>query len=488
MSLDRQTVLLIAGSLFCAAALAAATVTSMQLAGALVLVAAVLALFHSSRSAGLIALWVLWLAAPCIRRIFGLIDGYVSADPLALAPFVATAGVAVLEFTRVGLSPRVRGVLFAALLGLALGVPAAVAEPRAGLFGLAAYGSAVLCVVVGYGEGPAVSEGFTLRRVLFATTPVIAVYGVLQYFAPLPRWDEQWLDTVQIVSIGAPEEGHIRVFSTLNSPATLAVVLSVAILFIVSSRRLSAVRSVLLVMAITCLALTFVRSAVVGLVAGLVGLAVATRGRATARVVGLLVATAIPVLVLSAVSSTGDAIVGRVTTLGSLGSDVSADERLETTSALVPEAATTPLGHGIGSAGEAVTLRESGGLRVTDSGYLALLWQVGPVGFLVLVGAAVAAVTMLARARLEAVEQVELKGLLMTGLVMLLVVALGIDVFYGVSGAIFWYLIGKALWLADHARTGELAGQTQMMDRPSRAGTAPPQPAGVGITDLGSSR
>ncbi len=95
---------------------------------------------------------------------------------------------------------------------------------------------------------------------------------------------------------------------------------------------------------------------------------------------------------------------------------------------------------------------------------------------------------MLARARLEAVEQVELKGLLMTGLVMLLVVALGIDVFYGVSGAIFWYLIGKALWLADHARTGELAGQTQMMDRPSRAGTAPPQPAGVGITDLGSSR
>lgn len=486
MALDRQTVLLLGGSLLSALALAAATVSSMQLAGALVLVSGVLVLFRSSRSAGLIALWVLWLVAPGIRRIFGLVDGYVSADPLALAPFVATAGVAVLELTRVSLSPRTRNVLAAALFGVAIGVPAAVAEPRAGLFGLAAYGSAVLCVAVGYREGPAVGAGFTLRRVLFATVPLISVYGVLQYFVPLTQWDEQWLDTVDIVSIGAPEEGHIRVFSTLNSPATLAVVLSVTVLFVVSSRRLSALRSILLVLAITCLALTFVRSAVVGLVGGLIGLAIATRGQATTRVVVLLVAIAVPVAALSAVSSTGDAIIERVTTLGELGNDVSADARLQTTSELVPEAATTPLGHGLGSAGEAVTLREGGGLRVTDSGYLALLWQVGPVGFLLLVGAAVAGVAMLARARLVAAEQIELKAVLMSGLAMLLVVALGVDIFYGVTGAIFWYLVGKGLWLADHARASATAERTSMIDLASRTGAAAPQPAHVGVADLRS--
>lgn len=479
MALYRQSALLFGVSLLSAVVLAAVTVYSLQLACGLVLVAAVLVLFHSSRSTGLIALWVLWLAAPGIRRIFGLIDGYVSADPLSLAPFVATAGVALLELMRVGLSARVRGVLIVAMLGLALGLPAAFAEPQAGLFGLAAYGSAVLCIVLGYGEGAAVGQGFTLRRALFAATPLVALYGILQYFLPPTSWDERWLETVNFVSLEAPEPGHIRIFSTLNSPATLAVVLSLAVLFIVASRRLSVMRSVMLVVLITGIALTFVRSALVGLVGGLIGLAIATRGRVTARIAVLLVATAIPVAALSAVSPTGKAIIDRVATLGSPEKDVSADARLEKTSVLLPEAAATPLGHGLGSAGEAVALRKSGGLRTADNGYLALLWQVGPLGFLLLVGAALTAVSMLVRARPAAADHFEFKALLMSGLAMLLVLGLGVDVFYGVSGALFWYLVGKALWLVDRAQAPDAALLQEGLPDPHPPTPSVPAPAGA---------
>ncbi|MDQ3632424.1 MAG: O-antigen ligase family protein, partial [Actinomycetota bacterium] len=451
------------GSLAGAVMVAVMTVYSMQLACAVVLVGTVVVVFRSSRTAGLIALWLLWLASPFIRRVFGLVDGYISADPLALAPFAATAGVALLELSRVELSRRVRGVLVVALLGLSLGIPASVANPEAGLFALAAYASAVLCLVLGYGEGAETASAFTLRRALIIATPVIAVYGILQYFLPLSNWDQTWVDTVELASIGAPEEGHIRVFSTLNSPGTLAIVLALAVLLIVHAERMSAKQSVILVLLLTCLALTFVRSAVVGLVCGLIGLGIATRGRATPRIVGLLVAAALAVVVLSAFSSTGDAVIDRVATLGSLEDDVSAEERVETPIALLPEAATSPFGHGLGSAGEATKLTASGGLRSIDNAYLTLMWQLGPVGMLLLAGAVVAAFGMVARARMVAAEPLEQKGLLISGLVLLLVLALGVDIFYGVSGAIFWYLLGKALWLAESAPAPSAAAYPESM-------------------------
>lgn len=487
MVIDRHAAPRVGGSLAAAALLAGVTVVSMQLACAIVLVGAVIAVFACSRTSGLIALWMLWLTAPLIRRVFGLIDGYIGADPLALAPFVATAAVAVLQLMRTPLTRRTALVLGAALFGLALGVPAAIAEPRAGIFGLAAYGSAVVCIVLGYGEGAAAGSGFTLRRALFLATPLIAVYGILQYFLPLTEWDERWLSTVDIASIGAPEEDHIRIFATLNSPATLAVVLAIAVLFAMSSGRLSLARTGLIALLMTALGLTFVRSAIVALVGGLVGLAVATRGRAAARIAVLLLATAVPVLVLSTVSPTGQAIVDRVATLGALEGDVSADARVQTPLELLPEAVGQPLGHGLGSAGEATKLRDSGGLRFTDNGYLAMIWQLGPVGFLLVIGSAVAAVAMLARTRPPAGGHRELKGLLMSGLVLLLVLAFGGDIFYGASGAIFWYIVGKALWLADRAPVALAIGASPGVTASLPAGPLHPAPAGAVFARAGAS-
>ena len=46
-----------------------------------------------------------------------------------------------------------------------------------------------------------------------------------------------------------------------------------------------------------------------------------------------------------------------------------------------------PLGHGLGTAGEASKLSGNTALRAPDNGYLALMYQVGPIGFLLVLAA-----------------------------------------------------------------------------------------------------
>ncbi len=441
------------------------TVLSLQAAAAIVLVVGVLALWSRSRVAGVTALWLLWVLTPGLRRVFALVGAYPPADPLSLAPVLATGGIAVLEFARADLSLRARRVVALAMLGFCFGLPAAVANPQAGLFGLAAYGSGVAAFVIGYAERADRGGGFTLRRVLLVAGPLLALYGILQYFLPLTAWDSLWLETVDVRSFEAPEEDHVRVFSTLNAPQPFATVLAIALIFIFASRRLSPQPLLIAAIVAFALALTYVRSALVALVFALVVLVLVTRGRAMPRVAAIVATCVVTVLALSPVSSTADAVLERATSLGELESDISADARSETAGELFPIAFSTPLGHGLGSAGEATKLSGVDRLRFPDNGYLAAVWQVGPVGFLLIVGAILWGIAAAARARVSGPARSELRALILATLALLLAYAAGSDVFYGVSGAIFWYLLGKGMWLADDAQARRRVGG-------QRAGTA----------------
>ena len=74
---------------------------SVQAACAFVLVSLVIALHQYDRRWGIFAMFALWFLAPGLRRVLGLITGYVENDPLSLAPFVATAAIAALELVQV---------------------------------------------------------------------------------------------------------------------------------------------------------------------------------------------------------------------------------------------------------------------------------------------------------------------------------------------------------------------------------------------------
>jgi putative inorganic carbon (HCO3(-)) transporter len=420
------------------------TMRQLQLGCAVALLTLTVGLYLWDRRAGLACVWLLWLLSPWIRRLFGLAGPYVSADPLAVAPFLATGAVAALELTRARLSPTAKRVLVLAGLGYAVGIPAGIGAPEALGFALFAYLAAVSAFGIGYGEPPGHGR-LTLPTLLVTAMPIISVYGLLQYFSPLPQWDAVWLETVgdTLNSIGSPEDGRIRIFATLNAPGTLGLVLGMTALCLLGLRRFNPIHLVSLVLVLAALALTYVRSAWVALIVALLVLLFASRGRAVGRIVVVIGLIALAVIGLAGRSPAGEAVVGRFNTLGNTSSDTSAQARIATPTELVPQAVAQPLGSGLGSAGEATRLGAGSGLRNTDNAWLSLLVQVGPFGFVLVAAAATIGVRRALRTMRRSHDATDV---LVVGLLaFLFVAALTGDTFYGLSGAITWYLLGTAV-------------------------------------------
>jgi putative inorganic carbon (HCO3(-)) transporter len=371
-----------------------------------------------------------------------------AADPLSLLPFVGTGLLALLEMRRARLGTAAGRTLGLAAFGFLLGVPhGLVSDPIAFGFGSAAYAAGLSALVLGWVDAQERGGALSLPRVLAVTAVPIAAYGIVQYFLPLTAWDSNWVETAGLGSIGAPQEDKIRVFSTLNSPGTLAAVLALAILFALPERGRPLLRTAVLSVLTFALALTFVRSIWLSLVVALLVYAAAARGRAAGKIVAVVAMFLVLVLVVGGSHPTTRAFTERVTSLGDLEGDVSAQERLQFTEELLPTALQQPLGAGIGQAGLALRLEESSdsaSLTNTDNGYLALLYQLGPPGFLlVLIAMGAGAAAALRSARRPGEGRPE-RCAVLAALVMLLIAESSSDALFGITGAVFWYLAGAA--------------------------------------------
>lgn len=442
-----------AGAVLGGALLGACIAISPQLGCAVAVVLVVLLLFVASPSAGLLALWAVWLLTPGLRRVLGLVEPSVTADPLSAAPFVATAALAAVQIARARLEPDTGRVLLLALAGLAVGVPAgAVAGPSAMLYGLVAYGGAVLAFVLGRSEAAGSMHDVSLHRALAVAVPALALYAIAQYFLPLAAWDSHWLASVDFTSIGAPEEGHIRVFSTLNAPGTLAAVLGVSLLCALAADRPGVWTLAGAALAAAALALTYVRGAWIALAVAAIVIALLGRTRASRLMFGAGVVLVGAALVVGPATPTTAAFAERLQTFGTLETDTSATERVATPLQLLPEALTRPLGHGLGSAGEATRLGPESELVAPDNGYLSLLYQLGPAGVLLVLAAAAIPLSAIARHVIAGgARDPESILLLATGVFLLVLLFTG-DIFYGVTGVVFWFLLGRALTVSQAVR------------------------------------
>ncbi len=426
----------------------AMTVKSAQLAVAGTLLLLLFAIRVESRSAGLATLWLFWLLIPGIRRVVDLISAAPAADPLSLLPFVATGLLAVMELRENRLSPRARKYLGLASLGFLIGVPVGLTvDPAATTFAATAYLAGLSAFVIGWGDEVRPGSGPTLERTLLVALVPLALYGIAQYFWPLTAWDDNWVTSTDLGSIQAPQEGHIRIFSTLNSPFTFAILLAVGLVLSVSMRKRFSSALLYMLPLLVALALTFVRSAWLSLVIGLIVYAAAAKGRAAGKTVAIILVSLVAIVVLGGSNPTTKAFTDRITSLGD-PEDLSAKERLETTNRLLPESIKKPLGAGLGQAGLASNLSESkeSGVIDVDNGYVALIYQVGPLGFLlvvcVLFGCVGAAIKALGKASPPArFHRAAVLGIL----VMLLVAQSSADVLFGVPGVVFWYLAGLSV-------------------------------------------
>lgn len=427
--------------LACSALTAKLTMTSIQLGCAAALVILTLGLYAYNRTAGLVAMWAIWLVAPGLRRVFFLSSPIIDTDPLALAPFLATALLAGIEITQGSISKRARRILYLVLAGYLIGMPFGLLKsPPASAFAFFAYLTAAGCFVIGYRDGGN-GRKMVLPTVLMAFVPLLALYAFRQYFLTLPQWDEVWFKTAEINSAGSPDAGRIRVWSTLNSPGTFGLVCSVATIAFVSVRRLTPAHVAGALFVIGALALTYARSAWAGLVFAILVIALVSRGAALKRVLvlGALLVVAAPIAFSG---SAGAALTDRVSTFGTLGSDESAQARQTTPLQLLPVAVAQPLGLGVGQAGEATRLQGTG-FRYTDNGYLSLMFQVGPFGFLLVMTAFAMTLRSAWRSARRRPNHTDILACGMLAFFFLTLFA-G-DQLYGVLGMFLWYAGGVAV-------------------------------------------
>ena len=420
---------------------------SVQAAAALVLVLLVVGLHQHNRRWGIAAMFAVWFLAPGLRRVLGLLTGYVDTDPLSVAPFVATAAIAGLELVQIKLPSRAGRILLLAGAGIALGLPAGLLlAPRAAIYAFGAYLAALAAAVLGFNERGTSLESSTLRRVLLVGLPPVAAYAIAQRALPLPDWDQAWLDATDFSSIGASRDDEVRVFASLNSPGALAPLLAMSLLCYLTVRPrhvwLAVAGATLLSVA---LALTLVRSAWLSLIVAALAHVIASRGSSARLVLGAAAVVTAVTLALSPVSATARDVIDRFETIASPGDDRSVTDRTDTLETSLPEAAGRPFGHGLGTAGEPSKLTGGEQLRTPDNGYLALIHQVGPVGFLLLIFAAGYMLLAAWKGARERPPGQELRLLLFAIMVFTVVQMSAGDQLYGSNAVIFWFSGGQVL-------------------------------------------
>ncbi len=459
-----------------AAVVGALAVLSVQAALTAVLVVTLVAAYLHSPRLGLLLLWALWLLVPGVRRLLALLGPVPGNDPLSVLPFVATGALGVLEAQRCRLDGRARYLVAMAVAGLAFGVPLGLRSPQALVFAGLAYFAAVSAFFIGWAEVERSRGSFSLRTALLAGAPVIAAYGVYQYF-DTPLWDEMWIASVDFESLGAPEEGKIRIFSSLNSPGALAGVMSLAMIFALGSRRLGVGHALAIVPITAALALTYVRGTWIALLVALLAFAALGRARSAPRVASLLVFFTVLVLAAGYAGPTGAAFKERVSTAGELGDDISATERLFRFQEIPSAARSAPAGRGLGQAGEASELTDRPGgpsdiQKYPDNGILALIFQSGPAGALLVMGALLWGLSIAVRRALgRSAEAIDL--VIATAIAFLVVAMLFGDTLFGITGAILWYLLGIALARAQAEEPAEPPQRTARRAPAARVRSSP---------------
>lgn len=438
---------------------AAATDKSPQAGVALVLFVAIVATYLESRRVGLALLWSVWLLAPFIRRLLALSAGTPSADPLSLLPFVATAALALLELRRSTMNEEARSTMIIAGIGFLIGAPMGLLhDPTSFMYGALSYLSGVAAIVIGWTDGREDREPSLLTSLKWLMPP-LAIYGILQYFWPLTSWDSNWIETVKLASIGSPQEGHIRIFSTLNSPGTFALVIAVALILGFGMKRSPLFAWLSNLALVVALALTYVRSAWLALVVGVIVFAASARGKSAKRLVLFIGAFVLLSVTVGSANPTTRAFTERITTFGHLGTDESTQKRLSFTGEL-GHTISQPLGSGLGAAGQSEKLSEGSGGReegvATDNGYVAQLDELGPIGFILVLFAMIRVAAAALRANaVRAGPSRQLRAAILAAIMALLLAHAGGDVLYGITGIFFWYIGGLAMALAKAPREEE---------------------------------
>jgi hypothetical protein len=264
--------------------------------------------------------------------------------------------------------------------------------------------------------------------------PVIGIYGIAQYVNP-SDWDSYWMKNSPILSAGYPEPYAVRVFSTMNGPASFATFTAVGLL-LVWFRDRGALFRILAIPAVLALFLSLYRTAWISMLAAMLFCAFfkATRGRSIPLFLGL----AAIVVVAATLTPFGETISDRLATLSEGSKDGSARERLEEYVTLwnAPDSSLFGIGFVITDVGSA-------GAMPVDGTIVACWLYMGIVfGLLCLFGLVWAVAEAIGAAVREGSASSVLLGAL--GLFFLVELPLA-GIAAGEAGYLFWMFMGLAM-------------------------------------------
>ena len=169
----------------------------------------------------------LFVFAPLLRRIIDVHVGYDASAAMLVGPLLAL----------VAAFPELRGLLSDRRRSMTIFIPYLLIMVCVGYgWVISAFQSDILvatiaavkylvpmlycvCLLLRPDESSRVLRSAV--RAFVIVGPIVGIYGIAQELAP-PAWDKYWIISSKMVTAGEPEPMQVRVFSTMNSPASLA--------------------------------------------------------------------------------------------------------------------------------------------------------------------------------------------------------------------------------------------------------------------------
>ena len=297
--------------------------------------------------------------APFLRRVADYQAGFAIFNLILLAPYVGLLPT-LPALTRRALNGR-RGsnwpfalitacVVYAAFLAMfRLAIVPAVYEAMRWLLPTS------LCAFIMAEPAEAESVRRLVIWALCLIVPILSLYGVYQ-FLEAPLWDVFWMNNIDNPTFGLAKAFQIRVFSMMNSPGTVGIFVSYAMILLAGEGLGTfAVAAT----GIPLLALTLIRTAWFSVAVGLAVLFwCASAGRRLVMVIGIIVIAVATGTVIASPNLPSDIrniVTERLDTFSTIDTDTSTYDRLHVYDAFLDRLADNPWGEGFGVNASTVT-------------------------------------------------------------------------------------------------------------------------------------
>lgn len=331
--------------------------------------------------------WVTVLNRGIRRYVDWLAGEFNPLSPISLTP-LAISGFVFLVFIQnfKALPPRVGRIFHFFAIALAMGLVVGLVRNKfAAVYALAEYIaplSVMGCAALARGN-----EAILDRWVKSVGWAAVAasLYGWFQYYT-IPPWDAFWVRAVGFEGyLGPLKPMQMTVFSTMGERGVLGGFLGFAVIpMIISKRWRNFLGWISVVIILSALLLTFVRSAIITIALATVMFPVLNRGKNTLQIILLLCVLAVAGNVFLKRSSSSDKVAARLQTIGSITEDGSFKGRIEIANYGFATMLKNPLGRGLGSTGLGGRVNtgeiDAGSGGIGDNGYFELLFSFGLIG------------------------------------------------------------------------------------------------------------